>query len=71
MIFKSYRKNTEGNVATMFGISLLMIIAASGAAIDYLRLNQTNTKLQGLTDSIALAAAIGIKNQQYLSLIHI
>ena len=65
MIFKSYRKNTEGNVATMFGISLLMIIAASGAAIDYLRLNQTNTKLQGLTDSIALAAAIGIKNQQY------
>lgn len=63
MIFKSYKKNTEGNVATMFAVSLLTLIAAAGTAVDYSRITKANSKLQDLTDSLALAAAIGIKNE--------
>ena len=48
----------------MFGLCLLVVLAASGTAVDYLRLSKTDTKLQGLTDSIALAAAIGLRNQE-------
>ena len=50
MTFKQYSNDTKGNVATMFGISLLVFIAAIGSAIDYARLISTNSKLQSLSD---------------------
>jgi len=65
MTFEQYTKDTKGNVATMFGISLLVFIAAIGCAIDYARLISTNSKLQSLTDSLTLAAAIGLENEQH------
>ena len=65
MIFKKYAKDTKGNVATMFGISLLVFIAAIGCAIDYARLISTNSKLQSLSDSLTLAAAIGWQDGQH------
>ena len=49
----------------MFGLCLLAILAGAGAALDYSRMNNTNVKLQALTDSITLAAAIGIKNEEF------
>ena len=49
----------------MFGLCLLAILAGAGAALDYSRMNTTNVKLQALTDSITLAAAIGIKNEEF------
>ena len=48
----------------MFGLCLLAVLAGAGAALDYSRMSNTNVQLQGLTDSIALAAAIGIKNEE-------
>ena len=65
MILKQYSKDTKGNVASMFAISLLVLIAAIGSAIDYARLVTTNSKLQSLTDSLTLAAAIGLQHDQY------
>jgi len=65
MTFKHYTKDTKGNVSTMLGISLLVFIAAIGCAIDYARLISTNSKLQSLTDSLTLAAAIGLENEQH------
>lgn len=65
MTFKQYSNDTKGNVATMFGISLLVFIAAIGSAIDYARLISTNSKLQSLSDSLTLAAAIGWQEGQH------
>ena len=65
MTFKQYAKDTKGNVATMFGISLLVFIAAIGCAIDYARLISATSKLQSLTDALTLAAAIGLQHDQY------
>lgn len=64
MVFSSFKKDIEGNVATMFALSLVVILAAVGAALDISLLSKKSAKLQGLTDSVALAAAIRIKNQE-------
>ena len=65
MVFRRFIKNTQGQVSIMFGLCLLAILAGAGAALDYSRMNTTNVKLQALTDSITLAAAIGIKNEEF------
>ena len=65
MVFRRFIKNTQGQVSILFGLCLLAILAGAGAALDYSRMNTTNVKLQALTDSITLAAAIGIKNEEF------
>ena len=65
MILKQYSQDTKGNVASMFAISLLVLIAAIGSAIDYARLVSTHSKVQNLADSLTLAAAIGLQHEQY------
>ena len=64
MSFRRFIKDTQGQVSIMFGLCLLAVLAGAGAALDYSRMSNTNVQLQGLTDSIALAAAIGIKNEE-------
>ena len=53
MIFEQYLKDTKGNVASMFAIFLLVLIAAIGSAIDYARLVTTNSKLLFVVTSLA------------------
>ena len=65
MIFNQYSKDTKGNVALMFAISLLVFIGVIGSAIDYARLVSTHSKVQNLADSLTLAAAIGLQHEQY------
>jgi Flp pilus assembly protein TadG len=49
--------DTRGNVAVMFGVSLLPVMIAIGISIDYGQGAAVHQKLAGTVDSIALAAA--------------
>src|SRR5438045_4064661 len=53
-----FRRNEEGQVAVIFGLAILPIFAAVGAAVDYSHSNQVRTGLQKAMDSPVLAAAI-------------
>jgi Flp pilus assembly protein TadG len=50
-------QNRDGNVAMLFGLALLPIMATTGAAIDYSRASDARTQLQSALDSTALAVA--------------
>jgi Flp pilus assembly protein TadG len=50
-------QNRDGNVAMLFGLALLPIMATTGAAIDYSRASDARTQLQNAIDSTALAVA--------------
>jgi Flp pilus assembly protein TadG len=56
-MFKSYRQNTEGNVAMMFSVSFLAILVCVGAAIDFSSATRQKQNLQDIVDSATLAAA--------------
>jgi Flp pilus assembly protein TadG len=49
--------NRDGNVAILFGLALMPIMATTGAAIDYSRASDARTQLQSAIDSTALAVA--------------
>ncbi|WOH47041.1 pilus assembly protein [Bradyrhizobium sp. sBnM-33] len=47
----------EGNIAILFGIAVLPIIAFVGAAVDYTRANSARSSMQAALDSTALMLA--------------
>jgi Flp pilus assembly protein TadG len=49
--------NRDGNVALLFGLALLPVMATTGAAIDYSRASDARTQLQNALDSTVLAVA--------------
>jgi Flp pilus assembly protein TadG len=51
---RSFWKDTQANVALLFGIALVPIIGAVGAAVDYSRAVSARTAMQGALDSAAL-----------------
>lgn len=55
-------KDRRGNVAILFGLTLIPIIGFVGGAIDYTNAYEARTKLQGAIDAAALAAAREIRN---------
>src|SRR3954469_11176335 len=64
-----FRRNEEGQVAVIFGLAVLPIFAAVGAAVDYSHSNQVRASLQKAMDSAVLAAAIdGSPNWQTAAL---
>jgi Flp pilus assembly protein TadG len=62
MGFKSFLKNTNGNLAIMFSIAAVPLLISVGVAVDMLRTNSANAILQAATDSAAIAAVSGKKN---------
>jgi len=54
---KRFAKDTSGNVAMLFALSILPMLAAAGAAIDFGRFVSVNTQLSAALDSASLAAA--------------
>jgi Flp pilus assembly protein TadG len=50
----AFRAGREGNVAVMFALTIVPIIAIVGFAVDYTRANQVKTELQAALDSTAL-----------------
>lgn len=56
-LVKFYRRDVRGNIAILTALSALALLICAGAAIDYYRLVQARTALQGMLDSATLAAA--------------
>ena len=54
-VLNAFRRNNRGNVATLFAISLIPLVGAVGAAIDYSRIAQARTKLADALDAGLLA----------------
>jgi Flp pilus assembly protein TadG len=56
--FKQFLKSQSGNVAILFGLSLVPLAVAAGVAIDMSRFNAARTEIQAALDSAALSAAV-------------
>ena len=55
--FSTFGKDEIGSVALVFGLAILPLLLAVGAAVDYSRAMSLKTKLQSATDAATLAAA--------------
>ncbi len=55
--FKRFSTAADGNVAIIFGLAVIPIFLAGGAAVDYGRAVVTKNHLQAAADAAALAAA--------------
>jgi len=55
--FWSGREGRNGNAAILFGLALVPIVGATGAAVDYSMANANRTSMQKALDSTALALA--------------
>ncbi len=51
---RAFARAREGNVAVIFAIALVPVVAAAGAAVDYSRANSVKADLQAALDSTAL-----------------
>ncbi len=56
-MLKSYFNNQTGNMAVIFAVSLMMIIAGVGAAIDFNAMSKQRSSYQNMADAAVLAAA--------------
>jgi Flp pilus assembly protein TadG len=54
-ILSRFRSNQSGNVALMFALTLIPLVIAMGAAVDYSVAIRQRSKLQGVLDSALLA----------------
>ena len=55
-VWRSLLADRSGNIALIFGLCAVVVIAAAGGAIDYLRLAKERTAMQEAADAAALAA---------------
>ena len=56
---KSFRESTRGNVAMIFGLSLIPLLVAGGVVVDYGRQSSAESALQQAVDAAALSASNG------------
>jgi Flp pilus assembly protein TadG len=54
-MIKKFKKNISGNVAIMFALSLVPLLAGVGVAVDMINFNRVQTVLQAAADAAALA----------------
>ena len=54
---RAFARAREGNVAVMFAMLLVPVVAATGAAVDFSRANSVKADLQAALDSTALMLA--------------
>jgi len=62
-----FRRDRRGNVAPIFAIAMLPIVALTGTAVDYSRANATRTEMQAALDATALTLskeAVGLTQEQ-------
>jgi Flp pilus assembly protein TadG len=56
-VLRRFGRDTQGNVALLFGLMAVPLVLASGVGIDYARAASIRTSLQSTVDSAALAGA--------------
>lgn len=54
---RAFLRNAQGNVAMIFGLAVLPLLFAGGAAVDYARMTRGKSALQKAVDLATLAAA--------------
>jgi len=70
--FCKFRRDTGGNTMIMFALSIVPIVGAVGAAVDYSAANSTKAALQAAADSAALGtikAASSLQADQLQSMV--
>jgi Flp pilus assembly protein TadG len=63
---RRFRRDQRGNIAVIFALTLMPLLASVGCAIDYTRASQIRTSLQSATD-IASVAAIAQGSPGYIA----
>jgi Flp pilus assembly protein TadG len=53
---RHFRRDQRGNIAVIFALTLMPILASVGCAVDYSRASQIRTGLQAATDSASIAS---------------
>lgn len=61
MLFKRFWKNSTGNITIMLALSAIPLLLGVGAAIDTLRVINTQTELQAAADAAAVAGGTNDK----------
>lgn len=63
---RRFAANQKGTTAILFALSVVPLLLAGGAAIDYLRYSQTQTRMQAALDTgaLAVAAAANLSNSE-------
>ena len=61
-LFSRLIKDKAGNVAMTFGLSMMPLLFAVGAAVDLTKASAVQQKLAGTADAVALAAARSYKD---------
>ncbi len=56
-MLQRFYKNTDGNIAVIFAVSLMALLLVSGAAIDMANISKKKSHFQGMADAAVLAAA--------------
>jgi Flp pilus assembly protein TadG len=51
---RRFTAHRAGNAAAAFGLALMPVAAAAGAAVDYTRASDTRAKLQAIVDAAVL-----------------
>ncbi len=65
LFFLSFRKNVEGSVLPLFGLTVVVLTVAIGAGADYTNAVRVRLKLQGALDAAVLAGAVsGDENER-------
>lgn len=59
---KNIFKNEDGNIATVFGLTLTVMLVGAGSAVDFASLSKAHKKSQSVADAAALHSAIFVKN---------
>lgn len=61
---RRYRKDEEGTLAIVWAASLSTVLVAVGAAYDFSRVSGASHESQAIADSVALSAAVFVKNNK-------
>jgi len=61
-LFNRFKYNNKGSFALTWAISLTTILISIGAGFDYAQATKAQAKSQAIADSVALSAAIFVKN---------
>jgi Flp pilus assembly protein TadG len=56
-MMKKFASDVRGNTAIMFALTIVPLVLAAGASIDWVRVNRTQTVLQGAADAAAVAGS--------------
>jgi Flp pilus assembly protein TadG len=56
-LIQRFRSNERGNIALLFGLSLVPVVGAAGVAVDYSAASNMRTSMQSEVDATALEAA--------------